>query len=382
MLSLPRCATISLVMSILLPSISNFHIYVVALEDERDAVCYSRPSEDSNHAISFLQTGMSIRRSDSRKGGTAVHEASESLGSNGMQTSATTKTKKSPAMKQKECVFMTSLVTEDYLPGVLGLYASLKAVHTKHRFVTMTSTRISDQVRGKLTCRGIEIFDESNVELLQSSTSHSSWNYTFNKLNVFGATQYRKIVFLDADMLVLDNLDHLCKKPHMSAVISGKLTHPEFKDLNSGVLVVRPNQHDYLQLVDIYREGSWDGKGDQDVIYAAMPDWPENKELHLGYEYNSFIGEIPGIMKDLGYCLFCSANDSTQTKIKVVHFTNADDHGCGKPWQLDESKLNDPVCAFADEVWKSFNMGDINSASSQGKTRDGVELLRTPCAHK
>ena len=36
-----------------------------------------------------------------------------------------------------------------------------------------------------------------------------SWGLSLNKMQIFNMTQYRKIVFMDADTIVFKNLDHL-----------------------------------------------------------------------------------------------------------------------------------------------------------------------------
>lgn len=109
--------------------------------------------------------------------------------------------------RNKECVFMTFLGTNDYLRGVLALYASLKHVKTKHSFVAMISNKISDEVQQNLVQNGIDFFSviqDSEVELhhhLEESKKHNhqqwktNWQNSFGKLHMFRATQYAKIVF-------------------------------------------------------------------------------------------------------------------------------------------------------------------------------------------
>ena len=47
------------------------------------------------------------------------------------------------------------------------------------------------------------------------------WEFCLTKLRAFGLTQFKKIVFLDADIMVLKNLDQLFEKPPMTSALDG-----------------------------------------------------------------------------------------------------------------------------------------------------------------
>ena len=60
----------------------------------------------------------------------------------------------------------------------------------------------------------------------------------FTKLHAWQLTEYERVVYIDADTLVLGGLDHLFERPEVSAVpdvyMSGKF--------NSGLLVIKPSK--------------------------------------------------------------------------------------------------------------------------------------------
>ena len=39
------------------------------------------------------------------------------------------------------------------------------------------------------------------------------WGMALNKLRIFNMTQYKKVMWMDGDTLVLKNVDHLFKEP-------------------------------------------------------------------------------------------------------------------------------------------------------------------------
>lgn len=129
------------------------------------------------------------------------------------------------------------------------------------------------------------ILCEKKNSFEKNAVSH--WGDTFFKLEIFKQTQFEKMVFLDSDMIVLKNIDDLFEKPHMSCVAAGQELHKDWVDLNSGIMVIEPNETDYEQLTlmapQIYKSfvDRGIGVGDQDVIKAYFKDWVKCKELHL-----------------------------------------------------------------------------------------------------
>ncbi|WP_296859564.1 glycosyltransferase, partial [uncultured Methanobrevibacter sp.] len=50
----------------------------------------------------------------------------------------------------------------------------------------------------------------------------ATWRNCWTKFHIFNLTQFDKIVFLDADILILKNLDHLFNCPHMTSCLDGE----------------------------------------------------------------------------------------------------------------------------------------------------------------
>lgn len=95
--------------------------------------------------------------------------------------------------------------------------------------------------------------DVQNLALL----SRPELGVTYTKLNAWRLTQFDKCVFLDADTLVLRNVDELFDRPEMSA--APDIGWPDC--FNSGVFVFVPSETTYQALIQHAASvGSFDGK--------------------------------------------------------------------------------------------------------------------------
>ena len=112
-----------------------------------------------------------------------------------------------------EKAYFTTLSTENYLPGVIALNQALKNVHSKYPLYALLSNEISEEIEEKLNKKGIKTIRREKVDLPQEiidrnrSRAKNRWNYTFDKLNIFELTDFEKIVFIDSDIYVRQNID-------------------------------------------------------------------------------------------------------------------------------------------------------------------------------
>ena len=72
------------------------------------------------------------------------------------------------------------------------------------------------------------------------------WENVPSKFEIFNLTQFEKIVYLDADIYVLKNLDHLFAAPHLTAALDGEYFNlwegwPHF---NAGCMVIEPSNEE------------------------------------------------------------------------------------------------------------------------------------------
>ncbi len=243
--------------------------------------------------------------------------------------------------------YITMVTSKNYLLGLVAMYLSLKSTGTQIPLYAMLPQRlVEDEARtiAELERTGIKILQyDHSVEIPQqlieknNNNGHFRFNYTFDKLLIFGLTQFEKIVFIDADMFVLQNLDHLFAFPHMSAVAAGR-SYPgnqNWIDLNSGLMTIQPQDNLLYDLVQRIPEVMMrkDICGDQDVLQLYYPDWPQQPEKNLEEKYGIFAQYASYYEKHLGYTY---TNEMGNPKsVAVIHFI-----GEKKPWMQQWSLLS------------------------------------------
>ena len=222
-----------------------------------------------------------------------------------------------------------------YLPGVIVLHDSVKRTNSSYPFWVAISSSIPPEVDAKLRDRGMYVVRLPLPVKIPLTFKENSghWGNTFDKIHLFGLTSFAKLVYLDSDMIVLKNIDELFEKSHLSAVAAGQLEHPDWTRLNSGLMVIEPeNKLPEKMTGEVDRalqEVSALGSnkiGDQDIINAYYSDWPDRKDLHLDGGYNLFFSDLDAYIDRHGYQMSCEV-DNNLKDVHVVHFV-----GPQKPW--------------------------------------------------
>ncbi|NWS43679.1 GLYG2 protein, partial [Probosciger aterrimus] len=167
------------------------------------------------------------------------------------------------------------------------------------------------------------VFDEViKVNVLDSADSvhltlmqRPELGVTFTKLHCWTLTHYSKCVFMDADTLVLCNVDELFDREEFSAAPDSGW--PDC--FNSGVFVFRPSLKTYNLLLQFAAEhGSFDG-GDQGLLNSFFSNWATaDIGKHLPFLYN---------LSSSAVYTYVPAFNHFGNDAKIVHFL-----GSRKPW--------------------------------------------------
>lgn len=179
-------------------------------------------------------------------------------------------------MKTYVCV----LSTDNYLDGVLVLNENLKFLKSKYSLLCLINENISRETIEVLDYFEIEYKVMKSVKYINHNETNDYWMYTFDKLNVFSLNEYEKVVYLDSDLLILENLDHLFE----TQVPSMSLDLPwHTKKYNTGIMVIKPNKDDYQKLKYNALKSDIQGRtiSDQDIINEYF-----NDIVPLEYGYN------------------------------------------------------------------------------------------------
>ncbi|KAK7523870.1 nucleotide-diphospho-sugar transferase [Phyllosticta citriasiana] len=227
----------------------------------------------------------------------------------------------------QEDVYMTLVMSDSYLPGAAVLAHSLRDAGTRKKLAALVTldTLAADTV-GELK----ELYDylipverigtpkPANLYLM----NRGDLAYTFTKIALWRQLQFRKIVYIDADVVAIRAPDELfaIDAPFAAAPDVG---WPDA--FNTGVMVISPNMGDYWALRTLASSGdSFDG-ADQGLLnqYYEHRDW-----RRLSFTYN------------------CTPNAQYQwepayrhykSNIKMVHFI-----GQNKPWTRDTRQGGGP----------------------------------------
>ncbi|XP_046853025.1 glycogenin-1-like isoform X3 [Xenia sp. Carnegie-2017] len=216
--------------------------------------------------------------------------------------------------------FVSLATNNGYALGALVLGHSLRSVNTNRQLALMITPEVNIQVRQELLAIWdrlvmVDILDSedtANLALLQ----RPDLGITFTKLQGWKLTEYVKCVFLDADTLVLQNIDDLFNRPEISA--APDIGWPDC--FNTGVFVFVPSKQTYDALVaHALAVGSFDG-GDQGLLNSFFNDW-----LFLGPEHR--LPFVYNLHSNASYS-YSPAFRRFGSNVKIVHFI-----GRKKPWQ-------------------------------------------------
>ena len=206
---------------------------------------------------------------------------------------------------KKNYSYVTLLTNDSYSYGVILLFESMKQVKTKYPLHVLVTPNVSNAI--------LELLDQlqvtySIVDFIPISKNIYEYNHKLNpalatvwkncwtKFRIFDQTQFDKIVFFDADIMILKNMDHLFQKPHMTAALDGEYFNlwPGWDHFNAGCLVIEPNHQEFENILNFAQNFSLEdipeGQvfADQELLNLYYKNWPEQKELHLNKYYNIF----------------------------------------------------------------------------------------------
>ena len=246
-------------------------------------------------------------------------------------------------MNKVQRVYVTVLATDDYLGGVLVIHRTLKDTRSKYPLHVCVTPNLSGHTRDTLVAYGIPMIEVTRRDS-PKMPPFNKWRATYTKLEIFKLTQYSKLVYIDADMIVLKNIDHLFEKPHMSGVAAGCWGKKDF-NFNSGLLVIEPNVKEYDALVDISIEHGDTCQGDQNVLQKYFTEWPRQTQLHLGMEYNIFASQI-GYTKGKYHIEGREEGKGPSTKpLFIIHFVTP------KPWTEKDEHMISQGSKFLYDMW-------------------------------
>lgn len=245
----------------------------------------------------------------------------------------------------KNYSYITLLTSDSYVYGVMMLNESLKQVNSQYPLLVLITNNVSLASKEILNQLNISYKDVETISIADEIYQHNLsidpvtaplWKDSFTKFQMFKLIEYDKLIFLDADILVLKNLDNLFELPHMTAAVDGEYFNlwPDSPHFNSGFMVIEPSVELFNNLIEFSKTINFNSNlskwvmllADQEILNLYYKDWFQQTNLHLNKYYNIFAPNITDtLLLDI------------QNNAMCIHFVGA------KPWiqnQLDPRTSN------------------------------------------
>lgn len=192
----------------------------------------------------------------------------------------------------------------------------------------------------------------ANLFLMNRADLHSA----FTKVNLWKQTQFRKIVYIDADVVAYRSPDELFDLPHPFSA-APDIGWPDL--FNSGVMALSPNKDDYDAMIAMTEQGtSFDG-ADQGLLNMYFKD----NYNRLSFSYN---------VTPSGHYQYVPAYRHFQSTINMVHFI-----GQGKPWALGREASSGGETPYGEMIGRWWAVYDRHyGQSGDQKDRKVPEIIQ------
>ncbi|SFP42691.1 glycosyltransferase [Tranquillimonas alkanivorans] len=194
---------------------------------------------------------------------------------------------------RSDCAYVTLVTNADFALGAGALLRSLRLSETQADLVVLHTGGVEEASLAPLRERGARLVE---TDLLPTSDAfntahardalHGAAPFTkgekpafhtpldnFAKLRLW-QLDYDRVVFLDADTLVLRNCDRLFDYPEFCAAPNVYESLADFHRMNSGVFTARPSQATFDRIfAELDTPGAFWRRTDQTFLQHAFPDW-------------------------------------------------------------------------------------------------------------
>jgi alpha-N-acetylglucosamine transferase len=251
--------------------------------------------------------------------------------------------------------YATLVTNSDYAKGALALVRSLRLTGTGADIVVLHTGGVESADLAPLSALGArlahadllptsDVFNERHARARLHADApfakgrkpvfHTPLD-NFVKLRLWELTEYDRIVFIDADAIVLKNVDRLFAYPEFSAAPNVYERLSDFHRLNSGVFVAAPSRNTFAEMLDrLDRPDAFWARTDQTFLQSFFPDWHG----------------LPVFFNMLQYVWFNLPELWDWPSISILHYQYE------KPWEENHLKadLVKPLIA----LWHAYHSGE------------------------
>lgn len=250
--------------------------------------------------------------------------------------------------------YVTLVTNADFARGAVALVRSLRLTGTAADVVVMHTGGVGEAALASIAALGARL---KRVDLLPTSDAfnarhakkeiHGRNPFTkgrkpdfhtpldnFTKLRLWEMTEYERVVFIDADAIVLRNIDRLFEYPEFSAAPNVYESLSDFHRLNSGVFAARPSEATFASMLEgLDAPDAFWPRTDQTFLQSFFPDWHG----------------LPVFFNMLQYVWFNLPELWDWKSVHLVHYQYE------KPWEEGHAKADrlKPLI----ELWRAFHSG-------------------------
>ena len=257
--------------------------------------------------------------------------------------------------------FVTLVTNADYAMGAVALARSLFKTGTTADIVILHTDAVDAQALAPLVTLGCRLVEVAHLPLSEPFNErharrnlHDAAPFTkgrkpdfhtpldnFCKLRLWQLTDYTRCVFIDADAIVLKNIDRLFDYPEFAAAPNVYESLADFHRLNSGVFVARPSLATFeAMLLALDEPDRFWRRTDQSFLETFFPDWHG----------------LPVFMNMLQYVWFNLPDLWDWKSIAILHYQYE------KPWERVHPKSSELKPLI--DLWNDVYAGrDVDPAS-------------------
>ncbi|KAL3644516.1 Galactinol synthase 1 [Castilleja foliolosa] len=278
----------------------------------------------------------------------------------------------------------------DYVKGVIGLAKGLRKVKSAYPLVVAILPDVPEEHREMLTSQGCIVKEIEPIYPPENQIEFAMAYYVINysKLRIWNFEEYSKMVYLDADIQVYENIDHLLDTPdgYFYAVMDcfcektwshspqysvgycqqrpDRVTWPVHMGsppplyFNAGMFVYEPNKITYDNLLQTLR---------------ITPPTPFAEQDFLNMFFNHVYKPIPLDYNLVLAMLWRHPENVDLDKVKVVHYCAAG----SKPWRYTGLEANMEREDIKMLVKKWWDVYDDESLDYKGEDFSKQSILAT-----
>jgi alpha-N-acetylglucosamine transferase len=258
-------------------------------------------------------------------------------------------------MPHAKNAYVTLVTNDDYVGGGLALVRSIMLSQSDADIVVLHTGAVSKDQLAPLERLGARLV---HADLLPTSDTfnerhtrarlHGNAPFTkgrkpdfhtpldnFAKLRLWQLEEYDRCIFIDADALVLRNIDRLFDYPEFSAAPNVYESLADFHRLNSGVFVARPSAATFTEMLQaLDQPDAFWRRTDQTFLQSFFPDWHG----------------LPVFYNMLQYVWFNMPELWDWKAIGVLHFQYE------KPWETNHPRS--AQLAPLIDLWNAYHTGE------------------------